>query len=668
GASVAGVREFAELTQGLFCLSDCGSRPTMQTAHRIVGGTEASRGEFPWQVSLRENNEHFCGATILTEKWLVSAAHCFNEFQDPAVWAAYMGSISLSGSDSSTVKAGVGRIIPHPSYNTDTADFDVAVLELDSPVPFNKYIQPACLPGPGHRFPAGRKCLISGWGYLKEDFLVKPETLQKATVELLEQGLCASLYSHTLTDRMMCAGYLEGKVDSCQGDSGGPLVCEEPSGKFFLAGIVSWGIGCAEAKRPGVYARVTQLRDWILDAISTFPTPAALTVPTHFPAQTAMLPPWRGSAAAPRANTDPCPPPYQHPLPASQLPSRLQECGGRPGLSKPSKIVGGLEASQGEIPWQVSLKEGSRHFCGATIIGERWLLSAAHCFNQTKLEYLKAYLGTTSLTGADGNAVKVSIKKVMPHPSYNPIILDFDVAVLELASPLHFNKYIQPVCLPLAVQKFPVGKKCMISGWGNVREGNITKPESLQKASVGIIDQKTCNVLYNFSLTDRMICAGFLEGRVDSCQVRTLEFWTLTRLPWKDPESCRELMGSASALGEGGDRLGSDCFFQRFCPCAAISKIYMDQGWANDGPADVFIWPSSSSRGGIGGLPRSMHAGTPHGSWKQQHVPPPPPMHRISQGAPHTDPAAPIVWQPRPMGAAGAVPVDRAACRASWLR
>ncbi|XP_043358785.1 transmembrane protease serine 9 [Dermochelys coriacea] len=498
---------------------DCGSRPTMQTAHRIVGGTEASRGEFPWQVSLRENNEHFCGATILTEKWLVSAAHCFNEFQDPAVWAAYMGTISLSGSDSSTVKAGVGRIIPHPSYNTDTADFDVAVLELDSPVPFNKYIQPACLPGPGHRFLAGRKCLISGWGYLKEDFLVKPETLQKATVELLDQALCASLYSHTLTDRMMCAGYLEGKIDSCQGDSGGPLVCEEPSGKFFLAGIVSWGIGCAEAKRPGVYARVTKLRDWILDAISTFPTPAALTVPATLSSTNGDAATMEGISNSTMSKHRPVSTTLS--VPTASKPataSWLQECGGRPGLSKPSKIVGGIEASKGEIPWQVSLKEGSRHFCGATVIGERWLLSAAHCFNQTKLEYLKAYLGTTSLTGADGNTVKIGIKKVVQHPSYNPIILDFDIAVLELASPLHFNKYIQPVCLPLAVQKFPVGKKCMISGWGNIREGNITKPESLQKASVGIIDQKTCSVLYNFSLTDRMICAGFLEGRVDSCQ------------------------------------------------------------------------------------------------------------------------------------------------------
>ncbi|XP_006869119.1 PREDICTED: transmembrane protease serine 9 [Chrysochloris asiatica] len=345
--------------------------------------------------------------------------------------------------------------------------------------------------------------------------VVKPEVLQKATVELLDQALCISLYGHSLTDRMVCAGYLDGKVDSCQGDSGGPLVCEEPSGRFFLAGIVSWGIGCAEARRPGVYSRVTRLRDWILETMAT--TPLA---PTMAPAPTTP------SSAQP---TSPESLMVDTPARPTLTPSTVllgpfttskaqAECGARPVLEKPIRIVGGLGAVSGEVPWQVSLKEGSRHFCGATVVGDRWLLSAAHCFNHTRVEYVRAHLGTASLMGVGGSPVKVDLKRVVLHPLYHASTLDFDVALLELASPLFFNKYVQPICLPLAIHKFPVGRKCMISGWGNTQEGNATKPDVLQKASVGIIDQKTCSVLYNFSLTDRMICAGFLEGKVDSCQ------------------------------------------------------------------------------------------------------------------------------------------------------
>ncbi|XP_077188461.1 transmembrane protease serine 9 [Paroedura picta] len=494
---------------------DCGIRPALQTANRIVGGSEALKGEFPWQVSLRENGEHFCGATILTTRWLVSAAHCFNELHDPSSWTAYVGSVWLSHTGSSSAKADVGHIVKHPSYNTDTADYDVALLRLADPLVFTKYIQPVCLPTASHTFPPGKKCLISGWGYLKEDFLVKPELLQKATVELLDQALCASLYTNALTDRMLCAGYLEGKIDSCQGDSGGPLVCKEPSGRFFLAGIVSWGIGCAEAKRPGVYARVTKLRDWILHTIATFTPPTTvLTTVSTLPPNASLS---EGSSAASErspSSTAPASTATSRPVTVP----RPQECGRRPAFSKPVKIVGGLDASRGEVPWQVSLKEGLRHFCGATVIGDRWLLSAAHCFNHTKPELITAYAGGTLLSAAESSSEKASVKRVVLHPSYNPLLLDFDVAVLELARPLLFSKYIQPICLPLAVHKFPVGKRCSISGWGSVREGNTTKPEHLQRASINIIDQKTCNVLYNFSLTEQMICAGFLEGRVDSCQ------------------------------------------------------------------------------------------------------------------------------------------------------
>ncbi|XP_043946556.1 transmembrane protease serine 9 [Protopterus annectens] len=246
----------------------CGSRPAMMQANRIVGGTDASKGEFPWQVSLRVENEHYCGATVVSEIWLLSAAHCFDYFPNPAEWKAYIGTTLLSATDSSAVKADIQTIVRHPSYNSDTSDYDAALLRLSSPLTFNKYIQPACLPSAVHVFSAGKSCIISGWGYLKEGNPNKPENLQKASVTIIEQTKCNTLYHNAITDRMMCAGFLQGAVDSCQGDSGGPLVCEEASGRFFLAGIVSWGIGCAQPGKPGVYSRVTEVRDWIINTMA----------------------------------------------------------------------------------------------------------------------------------------------------------------------------------------------------------------------------------------------------------------------------------------------------------------------------------------------------------------------------------------------------------------
>lgn len=101
--------------------------------------------------------------------------------------------------------------------------------------------------------------------------------------------------------------------------------------------------------------------------------------------------------------------------------------------------------------------------------GWEWLRS---CLCSTKVEQVQVHLGTVSLLGVGGSPVKLGLRRVALHPRYNPGILDFDVALLELAQPLVFNKYIQPVCLPLAIHKFPVGRKCMISGWGNMQEGN----------------------------------------------------------------------------------------------------------------------------------------------------------------------------------------------------
>lgn len=115
----------------------------------------------------------------------------------------------------------------------------------------------------------------------------------------------------------------------------------------------------------------------------------------------------------------------------------------------------------------------SQTCCSAAACGHGRLGSICTC--RTNPEEIEAYVGTTALNGTDGNAVKVNVTRVTQHPLFNPVLLDFDVAVLELARPLVFNKYIQPVCLPAAGQKFPVGKKCVVSGWGSLQEGNGTR-------------------------------------------------------------------------------------------------------------------------------------------------------------------------------------------------
>ncbi|MCI4384981.1 hypothetical protein PGIGA_G00045270 [Pangasianodon gigas] len=255
------------MNAGLLSQLDVCGRPPLNT--KIVGGEAAAPGSWPWQVSIQSSGFHFCGGSLITENWVLSAAHCFQSITAPEI-TIYLGMESLEGTNSNMQKTSASNIIIHQEYNPDTHDNDIALVQLSSSVTFTNYVIPVCLAASNSSFPGGTNVWVTGWGNIASNVnLPFPETLQEVQVPIVSNSDCANAYgSGSITDNMMCAGLAQGGKDSCQGDSGGPLVVKI-SGAWVQAGIVSFGNGCALPKIPGVYTRVSQYEDWINSRISS---------------------------------------------------------------------------------------------------------------------------------------------------------------------------------------------------------------------------------------------------------------------------------------------------------------------------------------------------------------------------------------------------------------
>ncbi|XP_015745547.2 plasma kallikrein isoform X1 [Python bivittatus] len=244
----------------------CVQKPKQQS--RIVGGSNSSVGEWPWQVSLHTKlsiQSHHCGGSIISDQWILTAAHCLEDIPLTEHWHVYSNILKQSEITNETTFFKVQKMIIHPRYEISEAGYDIALLKLDTPMNFSVLQQPVCLPSQEEMNMAKyTECWVTGWGYTKERGTIE-DTLQKVKIPIMPNAECQFQYpEHRITDKMLCAGYPEGGKDACQGDSGGPMSCKFQN-SWYLVGITSWGEGCARPGQPGVYTNVAKFVDWILE-------------------------------------------------------------------------------------------------------------------------------------------------------------------------------------------------------------------------------------------------------------------------------------------------------------------------------------------------------------------------------------------------------------------
>lgn len=268
----------------------CGKRhQALHSRARIVGGSNSTHGSWPWQAAVYKEGSFMCGATLINEHWLLSAAHCFYQAVDH-YWTVRLG-VLRRGSHSPYERVHrLSHIILHPNYISSSFINDIVMLRMAEPVEFSVYIRPICMPtatATQESIDRKQACTVVGWGQVDEEGDYLPDTLQEVKLPLISAPECrkrtTALTSYArVNENMFCAGVERGGRDACLGDSGGPIMCQESDGRWAITGITSNGFGCARASRPGIYTKVANYLPWINKLIEgSLPRPVRTSCHGH---------------------------------------------------------------------------------------------------------------------------------------------------------------------------------------------------------------------------------------------------------------------------------------------------------------------------------------------------------------------------------------------------
>jgi len=229
------------------------------TGGRIIGGSETVPHRYPWMVALVQPNQptrQFCGGTLISDRHVLTAAHCFDQTSEYGVHVAVGAHRLTQVSPQSTIP--VQRIIRHQQWSPQNMKNDITILVLARPVTFSDKVRPACLPTAS--MTRNSNYFVTGWGTMHPTQVVPPDPLMEVAAPEIDAGTCSRNWPVGNGATQICAG--QRGHSSCRGDSGGPLQ-SRVNGKVYHTGIVSFGPQTCANGDPAVYTRVSAYRDWI---------------------------------------------------------------------------------------------------------------------------------------------------------------------------------------------------------------------------------------------------------------------------------------------------------------------------------------------------------------------------------------------------------------------
>ncbi|VVC39890.1 Serine proteases, trypsin family, serine active site,Peptidase S1, PA clan,Serine proteases, trypsin [Cinara cedri] len=248
---------------------------------RLVNGKETQKGAWPWQVSLQLLHPafgfvgHWCAGVLIQPTWVLTAAHCIKneQFSLPlaALWTAVLGDWNKDVEEHTEERIPIDEVIIHDMFHN--YQNDIALMKLSRPTNItNTNVRCLCLPPTTNDTPIPKVCVTTGWGKIKPNGPLSSK-LRQIKVPVHNTSVCRDKYGPAvpINEGHLCAGRMDGKGGGpCVGDSGGPLQCSGPNGRWFLAGLTSFGSGCAKPGYPDVYTKLSFHLPWILKQITFY--------------------------------------------------------------------------------------------------------------------------------------------------------------------------------------------------------------------------------------------------------------------------------------------------------------------------------------------------------------------------------------------------------------